>query len=574
MLHFPSVSTARTRQIVREISHASKPRERFFVMLIVASMIASFGLIANSTAVIIGAMLVSPLMTPIFGIALGMLRGSPRLLLTALSCEALGVVLAVASAYLVGLPQISLVEATPEMLPALHPNLLDLLVAVFAGFAGAYALLDERVSPALPGVAIATAIVPPLSTCGLCLSLGAWAAASGAMLLFLANFVAILVVALLTFWVGGLVPSRPQSTRQMMLHFGPTAVAFIVITVVLTNALLRINRARTVERGIYFTLTQRLADIHGADLEAVNHKLDRDGVEVLATVRSHDTISPVWVSAMQAALQDSLSLPVELVVRTIRSQDVSPVGTSLQVVRPNLDGQFLVPAPESFAGKEAFASQVLREIFEREPGVELTRLEYGRSSLNESVVVAYVDALRRLRPNEIKSIEQQLQTRFDDPSLRFFARVNSTALQDSEGVVRVEWSNVSEAGPEEIIRLPDLRATIQATVEKTLDVIAIHTHFNCRDGHWQALVEVIGAREIRNEDFAMVQQALPESCPEDLEILIWLRHDYVVTQGGLTTYDRITDPYIQEQSRRFREWFQTETIPSANPQLVVGTDNQ
>jgi uncharacterized membrane protein len=85
-----------------------------------------------------------------------------------------------------------------------HPNLLDLLVAIFAGFAGAYALLDERVSPALPGVAIATAIVPPLSTCGLCLALQAWSGAGGAMLLFLANFVSILLVAILTFWAGGL----------------------------------------------------------------------------------------------------------------------------------------------------------------------------------------------------------------------------------------------------------------------------------------------------------------------------------------------------------------------------------
>lgn len=80
MVFIPKVSPKRSREIVREIARASSPRGRFFVLLITASMIASFGLIANSAAVIIGAMLVSPLMTLIFGLALGMLRGNPRML--------------------------------------------------------------------------------------------------------------------------------------------------------------------------------------------------------------------------------------------------------------------------------------------------------------------------------------------------------------------------------------------------------------------------------------------------------------------------------------------------------------
>jgi uncharacterized hydrophobic protein (TIGR00271 family) len=146
MLNFPQVSPQRARVVVRDIAAGSRPQGRFFVLLIAASMIASFGLIANSTAVIIGAMLVSPLMTPIFGVALGMLRGNPQLLWRSLSSELIGIILAVGSAYLIGLPQLTFDTATSEMLARTQPNLLDLLVAVFAGFAGAYALVDERVS--------------------------------------------------------------------------------------------------------------------------------------------------------------------------------------------------------------------------------------------------------------------------------------------------------------------------------------------------------------------------------------------------------------------------------------------
>jgi uncharacterized hydrophobic protein (TIGR00271 family) len=173
----------RIRAVTQEIADGSEPKISYYLLLVTAAMIACFGLVTNSTAVIIGAMLVSPLMTPIFGIALAMLRGDGSLLFHGLRAEFGGVALAVGAAFLFGLSPVAGV-ATPEMLSRTHPQLLDLLVAVFAGFAGAYALLDERVSPALPGVAIATAIVPPLSTCGLCLAMGAYGAPLGPLSCF------------------------------------------------------------------------------------------------------------------------------------------------------------------------------------------------------------------------------------------------------------------------------------------------------------------------------------------------------------------------------------------------------
>jgi uncharacterized membrane protein len=85
-------------------------------------------------------------------------------------------VLAVGIAAILGIFPLAL-QVTPEMLARTEPNLLDLLVAVLAGFAGTYALIDARLSPALPGVAIATAVVPPLANSGLCLAMGAFAGA-------------------------------------------------------------------------------------------------------------------------------------------------------------------------------------------------------------------------------------------------------------------------------------------------------------------------------------------------------------------------------------------------------------
>jgi len=192
------VTGDKAEAVVADITRGSTPGAGFYALIATAALIASLGLVANSPAVIIGAMLVSPLMSPIFGIALGMIRGDAGLLGKSIRAEVSGMALAVAFGALFGLLPV-MTEVTPEMLARTHPTLLDLLVAVFAGFAGTLAMVDDRISPALPGVAIATAIVPPLATCGLCLASGATQGALGAFLLFFANFVAILLVSALTF---------------------------------------------------------------------------------------------------------------------------------------------------------------------------------------------------------------------------------------------------------------------------------------------------------------------------------------------------------------------------------------
>lgn len=173
-------------------------------MVCLSTIIAAYGLLSNSTAVVIGAMLVAPLMGPIFGIALGLSIGDNRLLREATSSELLGVLLSVGLAALIGIATLQ-PDLGPEIIARTRPTIYDVLIALASGLAGAYAIADERISPALPGVAIATALVPPLATCGICLSAGFWDGARGAMLLFLVNLLAIEFAAGIIFhpvWTG------------------------------------------------------------------------------------------------------------------------------------------------------------------------------------------------------------------------------------------------------------------------------------------------------------------------------------------------------------------------------------
>jgi uncharacterized membrane protein len=114
------ITEERRQQIVKEISIGSEPGFRFYALLSTASLIAAFGLISNSTAVIIGAMLVSPLMTPIIGITLGIVIGKPKLLGTSLRSVILGVVLAIVFGGLIGFLPLEL-SATPETLSRTKP---------------------------------------------------------------------------------------------------------------------------------------------------------------------------------------------------------------------------------------------------------------------------------------------------------------------------------------------------------------------------------------------------------------------------------------------------------------------
>ncbi|MFN8643197.1 MAG: DUF389 domain-containing protein [Candidatus Binatia bacterium] len=167
MAEVGAVTPQRREAVLREIDELSQPTATYYVLLGLSELIAGFALIVDSAATLIGANVVAPLMTPIFGIALGLMRGDLRLLRKALLAEVGGAALGVGLCYLLGLLPL-MGEPSATLLAQTRPTLIDLFVAALAGFAGVLAMIDERISPALPGVAIATALNPPIAAIGLC----------------------------------------------------------------------------------------------------------------------------------------------------------------------------------------------------------------------------------------------------------------------------------------------------------------------------------------------------------------------------------------------------------------------
>ena len=203
---------------------------RFGVMLTLSVIVAVAGLELNSAAVVIGAMLLAPLMQPVLatGACLSM----------ALFVKALGAFtkVVVATAWCIGLSFLIArllpeQQFTSEVLSRTAPDIRDLVVALAAGTAGAYATVREDVSSSLPGVAVAVALVPPLGAAGISLEAGDQAKAFGALLLYTTNLAAIIFASIVVFVVTGFVPPRRLASTLPRLALSAVVTAGIVIAI-------------------------------------------------------------------------------------------------------------------------------------------------------------------------------------------------------------------------------------------------------------------------------------------------------------------------------------------------------
>jgi uncharacterized hydrophobic protein (TIGR00271 family) len=206
---FPSLTASERADVYQDMRRAARPGVDFFIMIGLAAVIATLGLLLGSPAVIIGAMLVAPLMSPILSLAMSIVQGNLPLLRLDAVATLLGIVLAICVSIVVTLISPTRINTT-EILARTEPNLLDLLIALASGAAGGYAVARKEVGTALPGVAIAAALVPPLGVVGYGIGTTQFEIAGGSLLLFTTNLIAIVLAAAIVFLLLGF---RPQQAH-------------------------------------------------------------------------------------------------------------------------------------------------------------------------------------------------------------------------------------------------------------------------------------------------------------------------------------------------------------------------
>jgi len=305
----PQIDREERVSLVDRIQSSSNWDFDFFVLMALSTTIASVGLIQDSSAVVIGAMLVAPLMTPLLGLGLALVQGNPVLAKISGRAILLGLVVSLAVAVAVGLVTPAFGEPTRQMLGRGRPGVLDLVVAFAAGLAAAYASARPGLLAALPGVAIAAALVPPIATSGLALALGNLDLAANALLLFIINTFVIVLGATASLWAVGL-RNIKRIARWRMILGGSVVAVSIVLVVLLTVRPVAAPLAEGVPADLVDIIERTLGDELG--LEEVSVAYDEVGVQIIVRVVGPDAAAPEMVDEVRAAVRDHFAKPVRV----------------------------------------------------------------------------------------------------------------------------------------------------------------------------------------------------------------------------------------------------------------------
>ncbi len=318
----PEVSEELADTLYFEPPRSAAKLAAFWVMMALATAIATFAILQNSTAVVIGAMLVAPLMTPIMGVSAAAVNGWTARTASSLALVAAAAAAAIALAWLIAawLPSVGNLLTNDQVTSRVEPNLIDLCIALAAGAAGAYATVNPRVSSSLSGVAIAVALVPPLAVVGLTLQSGLYSQSTGAFLLFLTNFVSIVLVSSLVFVLTGFAAAPPSEEQRSRL--GRILGTFLALALLITVPLSITTQDIWSESSRQALVEEEVTDWLPTDTDLALVEIDAEGTEVRVTLTG--AAEPPSVDDLDASVEAATDMDIDLTVRVIPSQLLRP----------------------------------------------------------------------------------------------------------------------------------------------------------------------------------------------------------------------------------------------------------
>lgn len=296
-------STEDFRDLYVALRDSATASPSYMTLMVLSTLLAVFGLFANSTPVIIGAMILAPMMAPIIASSMGAVRQDDRLLGDSLQTLAIGIGLSLSFAALASWI-IPFRAVTAEIEARLTPTLLDLGVAVVSGIAGAYAHAREEVAKSLAGVAIAVALVPPLAVAGIGLGWADWSVFSGAFLMFLTNLGGMILAGGLTFLMLGFAPFH-LAHRGLAI----TLVAVVVLSIPLS---LSFSRMATEQDALRQLEGWVVSDIELRDVKVRSGRTMR----ITATLLAEHVPDDAQLDQLRSAIETRMRRPVELILTT------------------------------------------------------------------------------------------------------------------------------------------------------------------------------------------------------------------------------------------------------------------
>jgi uncharacterized hydrophobic protein (TIGR00271 family) len=324
------ISKERRAEVRITLREDSRPDFDYFLLVVLSSIIATQGLLVNSPAIIIGAMLVAPLMSPLIGLGLASIAGDDKLLRDSVSSVFRGALISILIAFAItwvnkNLPFVVLYELPSEVTARVVPSTIDLGVALAGGAAAAFALAMPNISAALPGVAIATAIMPPLCTIGIGLALGRWDVAGGAALLFITNAVAIVFATTLVFFSLGFRGPLTQSQNRVPRSLIVSAIITVILLGSLSYLSYQVFQSATENRIIENVVVEEVAKLEGVELVEWSSEEKNGTLNLDLIVRTPHLLRYEDSVKLQYAIAERLGRPVAILISQILAAQLDPL---------------------------------------------------------------------------------------------------------------------------------------------------------------------------------------------------------------------------------------------------------
>ena len=205
---------------------------QYILLVVFSAIISSLGLILDNVAVIVGSMVIAPVLGPILAITIGIVLGDSKLIRKGIAAEILAVLAAVVIGSIFGffVPNVGI---TNSLQIRMYPSIADLIIAMAAGGAGAYTLVNGQLESGLVGVMIAASLIPVMSTIGIGVSLGHNSMVLGAGLLLMGNYLSLLLANIVVFYFKGL---KPQIwLKNKARNIVRKSLLFIIVAVLLIS---------------------------------------------------------------------------------------------------------------------------------------------------------------------------------------------------------------------------------------------------------------------------------------------------------------------------------------------------
>ena len=329
----PQLTLTEQNELIWSAEKSASNNLDYIVMIVLSAALATLGLLTNSVAVIIGAMLVAPLMSPISSFSTGMATGILHLTRRASLTLFTGVTLALLISIVMGVV-LPIDAPTDEMLARGSPNLLDAAIALVSGWVAAYATARKGIPAALAGVAIAAALMPPISTIGLGIALRDTDLAFGANLLFLTNIAFIIAAQYITYLWIGMHPTEDREGATLNRSRAWWIVLFLITLIVLL-IFARLGSQAVDEAHIREELQAEA--FHGATIVEY-HVISSVPLSVQLLVQSDHQITPEEVEAAQMLINDLYQQDVQLTV--VARQVVRPLDPVMAAILEELRAVF------------------------------------------------------------------------------------------------------------------------------------------------------------------------------------------------------------------------------------------